>query len=62
MSMLKKYRGDVSIWTYPLPPISPLALVTILGYPPHPLSPGDVLFLKDPFQVLDGKRLLVSCV
>ena len=45
--MLKKYCGDVAIWTYPLPPMSPL--VTILGYPlpPRPRpppSPGDVLF------------------
>ena len=29
--MLKKYCGDVTTWTYALPPMSPL--VTILGYP-----------------------------
>ena len=43
--MLKKCYGDVTIWTYPLPPTSPL--VTILGYPP-PLSPDDVLFWTTP--------------
>ena len=39
--MLKKCCGDVTIWTYPLPAMSPL--VTILGYP-LPASPDDVLF------------------
>ena len=38
--MLKQYCGDVTIWTYPPPPMSPL--VTIFGYPLPP-SPGDVL-------------------
>ena len=25
--MLKKYCGDVTIWTYPLPPMSPLVII-----------------------------------
>ena len=42
--MLKKYCGNVTIWTYPLPPMSPL--VTILDYPPPP--PPVTSFLNDP--------------
>ena len=34
--MLKKYCGDITIWIYPLPPMSPL--VTILGYPTPPVT------------------------
>ena len=43
--MLKKYCGDVTIWTYTLPPMSPL--VAILGYPFPP--PPVTSFLSDLF-------------
>ena len=47
--MLKKYCGDVTIWTYPPPPMSPL--VTILGYPTGD-APPVTSFLNDPFYWL----------